>query len=85
MGVPVATAIVDEGRGGEMSGNTEVEADAVITKFFQDLKEHRCPQCGAPAVDLVQVGRCIYTHPCGHRIGQGTLADLVVQAAEAKP
>jgi formamidopyrimidine-DNA glycosylase len=35
-----------------------------------------CPECGATVENLKQVGRSVYTRPCGHRIGQGRVPEV---------
>lgn len=36
-------------------------------------KSDVCPQCEQKINQLEQVGRCVYAHPCGHRLYQGRL------------
>jgi hypothetical protein len=47
------------------------ESAAVWKKFVDDLNANRCPFCNAVIEQRKQVGRCVYAHPCGHRLYQG--------------
>ena len=47
--------------------------DDAIRQFQDRLANHECPHCGRPLTRKVQVGRCVYGEPCGHRLYQGRL------------
>lgn len=47
--------------------------EKVIGAFFEKLSKNICPHCDAPIAQQEQVGRCVYAHPCGHRLYQGTV------------
>lgn len=40
---------------------------------FGEKKRSDCPQCKQEVTQLVQVGRCVYCNPCGHRLWQGVI------------
>jgi hypothetical protein len=49
----------------------EQEMDEAARRMADDLKHGRCPECHQPVERRVQVGRCVYGEPCGHRLYQG--------------
>jgi hypothetical protein len=48
------------------------DTDREIKEYFAKIGEHICPQCGNPMTKR-QIGRCVYAHPCGHRLYQGSI------------
>lgn len=49
------------------------EAVKAVQNYFAALKDGICPTCSQKVESKKQVGRCVYGHPCGHRLYQGTL------------
>lgn len=41
----------------------------VAVMFLERLAKGLCPHCGDDPKEFVQVGRCVYAKPCGHRLG----------------
>lgn len=41
-----------------------------LQQYFQRYHSWLCPVCGQPVQYERQVGRCAYSEPCGHRVGQ---------------
>jgi len=56
----------------EESAKMVAEHDARLEQMLKDLSEGKCPHCHAVVKEEIQVGRCVYAKPCGHRLGQGT-------------
>ena len=55
-------------------GRLIFDSDDELRTFIERAKkEQLCFWCGEPYDTQVQVGRCIYNEPCGHRHGQGRL------------
>lgn len=58
------------------------QADEVVIDFIRKLNSlyarhsEICPYCGEHVDALQQVGRCVYTRPCGCRIGQGIVPEV---------
>lgn len=61
----------------EQEVDAEMERIAIAAgAFFTKLAEGKvCPHCNAPIAKRLQVGRCVYARPCGHRQYQGKLPD----------
>ncbi len=52
----------------------KVEEDSqILQRFLDNLKNDICPHCETPIKEKKQVGRCVYSVPCGCRLYQGTL------------
>lgn len=53
----------------------EREVAAIMEKFlaFEQKRSTACPHCGVHVEQLEQVGRCVYSKPCGHRLWQGRI------------
>lgn len=52
------------------------KADATLERLHERLKREAdgcCPECDQKVEQKVQVGRCVYGRPCGHRQYQGRL------------
>jgi hypothetical protein len=49
----------------------EAEIREAAIAFFRDMQSGLCPHCRQPVQKQVQVGRCVYAEPCGHRLWQG--------------
>ena len=49
----------------------ERDTEAIIAQISERAKRGECIHCGAKVEKRVQVGRCVYAEPCGHRQGQG--------------
>ena len=50
----------------------EVEQlEQAALQFFDRLINGVCTVCGGEVTKHVQVGRCVYAEPCGHRMYQG--------------
>jgi len=49
------------------------ETAQAIAEFFTSLADNKCPHCGAKIERKKQVGRCVYSESCGHRLYQGKL------------
>ena len=47
------------------------QSDAALTRYLTLLSGGQCPECEAAVTKRVQVGRCVYAEPCGHRLYQG--------------
>lgn len=60
-------------------------ADASIAAFVNDLADDICPHCKTPVTKQVQVGRCVYAEPCGHRLFQGKAKTITQEQYEAIP
>lgn len=50
----------------------EEQHRAYIREWSRKLEENICPECDQP-MTKVQIGRCVYGKPCGHRLYQGRL------------
>ena len=59
------------------------DIDAAIELMFTRQSRGECMHCGSKLADIVQVGRCAYAEPCGHRQGQGS-AKAMKKAAGLK-
>ncbi len=42
-----------------------------VRNYFENLFSGLCPHCHAKVEKQEQIGRCVYAHPCGHRMYQG--------------
>ncbi|SRR6266568_971985 len=51
----------------------EREASEALQRYLTNMANDICPQCERPIEEKKQVGRCVYSWPCGHRLYQGTL------------
>ena len=51
----------------------ERRLEDALRQFLDRLENNECPHCGRPLTRKVQVGRCVYGKPCGHRLYQGRL------------
>jgi hypothetical protein len=47
------------------------EMAQAVRSYLERLAQGLCPVCSAPIEQEQQVGRCVYAHPCGHRLYQG--------------
>lgn len=45
--------------------------EKLVEEATRRIKEGLCHECGAKVEKKVQVGRCVYAEPCGHRLYQG--------------
>jgi hypothetical protein len=45
--------------------------DLKAAQFLTRLATGICTVCGGQVTKEVQVGRCVYAEPCGHRMRQG--------------
>lgn len=54
----------------EQAEAIEKERESRIAAFLQRTRLGIC-ECGSEATDWEQSGPCIYSIPCGHRVGQG--------------
>jgi hypothetical protein len=68
------------------------ERDALVSEMLSRSARGICVTCGDQSTDWDQVGACIYSQPCGHRVGQGNAAGFKASvlkkrasATEAKP
>jgi len=52
----------------------EVEIGAAVREVEERMAAGLCVYCGAPIAKAIQVGRCVYAEPCGHRQGQWTVS-----------
>lgn len=50
--------------------------DARIEEMRVRGERNECSECGAKILEARQVGRCVYSEPCGHRMGQGSAAAI---------
>jgi hypothetical protein len=50
-------------------------------RLLARLASGRCPHCAAVVDREEQVGRCVYAHPCGCRMGVGRARSAVKLAA----
>jgi hypothetical protein len=57
----------------------ESEIRQAVTAFFDDMNAGLCPECHQKVERQVQVGRCVYSEPCGHRLWQGKARNEVKQ------
>lgn len=55
----------------EEAEQRERESEEAAERWRRNLAENRCPHCGTSIDRKVQVGRCVYARPCGHRLYQG--------------
>jgi hypothetical protein len=47
---------------------------AIVANFLEEMVAGvTCPHCHVAIEEKMQVGRCVYAKPCGHRLYQGTL------------
>lgn len=59
--------------------NLTADEEKAIAEFINRLallekgEIDTCPHCGARIVSMKQVGRCVYTQPCGCRLWQGVV------------
>lgn len=44
-----------------------------ISKIRASVDGSVCCECGGNITKKVQVGRCVYAEPCGHRLYQGRI------------
>lgn len=49
---------------------------------FETRKTEDCPQCGQHVEHLEQVERCVYAHPCGCRVWQGSVPSAWKESAK---
>lgn len=42
-----------------------------VKHYFECLHAGICHVCGVKVENQIQVGRCVYADPCGHRLYQG--------------
>jgi hypothetical protein len=49
----------------------ERKSNEIIAKYLDNLKNDICPHCKTPIQEQKQVGRCVYSVPCGCRLYQG--------------
>jgi hypothetical protein len=49
----------------------EEKSRQALAAFLDDIKNDICPHCKAPIEEQKQIGRCVYAHPCHHRLFQG--------------
>ena len=47
------------------------EQIATALKYFEDLYAGKCPLCQRLVDKEIQVGRCVHSESCGHRLYQG--------------
>ena len=47
------------------------QARESLERYLGKIAENICPHCETPITEQVQVGRCAYAKPCGHRLFQG--------------
>jgi hypothetical protein len=59
----------------EQTPERKAELDASVAKYLADLANNICPVCETPVEKKIQVGRCVYAEPCGHRLYQGQLPE----------
>lgn len=64
----------------ELPTSEEIEAEiaqirAAVNNLvgFETRATENCPHCGAHVDSLSQVGRCVYSAPCGCRLWQGKI------------
>lgn len=57
----------------EWDERDELEIDKIIGQWSADLKAGICPTCKTKIEEKKQVGRCVYSCSCGHRLYQGQL------------
>ena len=48
----------------------EQKVNQAIKDFLEVLAGNICPMCDQPVKEKIQVGRCVYGKPCGHRLYQ---------------
>lgn len=57
------------------------DTEKVVAEFLEKLtkfssrKSDACPHCGQQVKALEQIGRCVYSRPCGCRIWQGRIPE----------
>ena len=52
----------------------EVErSNQALAKYLSDMANNICPLCSKPIESKKQIGRCVYSVPCYHRLYQGTV------------
>jgi hypothetical protein len=44
-----------------------------LQRYLENIANDICPHCKASIQEKKQIGRCVYSYPCGHRLYQGTL------------
>lgn len=55
--------------------------EARIAQFLLDINEityrktEACPYCHREVKSMEKIGRCVYAHPCGCRLWQGTVPE----------
>lgn len=58
-----------------MTPEQEAAVAAVIEKVnaLSNGTSRECYVCGREIARMEKIGRCVYAHPCGHRLWQGTI------------
>lgn len=49
------------------------EMEKALNKYLQSLADNKCPECGTIITNKSQIGNCVYSDDCGHRLYQGKL------------
>lgn len=62
----------------------EAERDRRIRAFVQKTALGICGTCDVESTDWTQDGPCIYSQPCGHRVGQGNAKQYKAGVLEAR-
>jgi len=62
----------------------EAKREEQIQRFLAKLNRGICGTCGVEGTDWKQAGSCIYSEPCGHRVGQGDAAEYKAAVLEAR-
>lgn len=55
----------------EEAERIEADREKAIKAFLRKSELGICGTCDVRSTDWVQAGSCIYSKPCGHRVGQG--------------
>lgn len=65
----------------------EAKREEALQAFLRKGQLGICATCDTESTDWYQNGACIYSRPCGHRVGQGNAKDykMGVLAARARP
>ena len=58
---------------------------ASVKAFFEKLGKNVCPHCNRAIEIQRQVGRCVFAHPCGHRLYQGEVGAFAPQPKKKTP
>jgi hypothetical protein len=61
------------------------EMAATARKFLENLANRICPHCQKPIEEEEQIGRCVYSKSCGHRLYQGKAVTKMAHKRKLHP